>query len=398
MQLCGMLLNPIKRVSFTILLNFHGQQILSGTMEKYSIRNVRPLIILTSSFLLISVMRFASSYPIEWTEIFDSVWYASSANSFFHSFQLLIGGKFNTQGQPLYSMLISPAYLFDSMSKTFIAIKLINSVVMSSTLFPVFLLARNFMTFSRAIVVAILSILIGPMFYTFTIMAENLHYPICMWLVYLIYLSSTTEDSLPRLILGFLFGLAVLNKMSSSALLVGYIILLGLGPFTRLVSIKNLPSIYLKKIVRSGNVFVAFAITILPYIIWRIALNDNSSAVPYSDVWHRFFNNILHFDILKYFKWVLVYFGQLNLSTGLFLLPISIIALISLFKSDEREKRFFSFLVTVLFGCVLAVAVLQSGYNFGRLTERHFFVLTPLVFILSFFWFQGMRMKNKYQK
>ena len=87
------------------------------------------LLSLTAAFIVLSACRFISSYMVEWINIPDSAWYASSANSFYDSFRFLIGGKFNAHTLPLYSILISPAYYFDKMGDTFTAIKFINSFV-----------------------------------------------------------------------------------------------------------------------------------------------------------------------------------------------------------------------------------------------------------------------------
>ena len=356
-----------------------------------NVKQYRRILFLMVFFLAVSAIRFIISCPVEWTAIPDSAWYASSANTFFHSFQLLIGGRFSSHSLPLYSVVISPAYFFRDMANTFTVIKLINSLVMSSAMFPVFLLARRFMPFGRAFTVALLSVLIGPMFYTFTIMAENLHYPLMMWVVYLIYLSLIREDKLVNLVLGFVLALALLNKMSSLVLFVCYNVLIAMSfanP-SKFGFIRRFPINYLRGLVRYRHVFIAFSITILPYLIYRGIATENSSTVPYTVEWFRFFNNILDFDVVKYLKWFLTYLGQLNLSTGLFLLPLSIVTIISFCRRDRREDRIFGLSVAILMAGVLALAVLQSGYNFERLTERHFFALTPLIFILSFLGIQG---------
>jgi len=355
------------------------------------IRRNSQVFLLALAFGVISVGRFILSYPIEWSGVPDSAWYASSANSFFHSLQLLIGGRFNSHSLPLYSVLISPAYFFKEMGDTFTAIKAINSLVMTSAMIPVFMLARRFMPFGLAFAVAMLSVMIGPMCYSFMIMAESFHYPLTMWVIYLMYLSLIREDRRINLILGFFFGLALLNKMSSLALFVCYIILIGLSTAISINFgfMKKFPISYLRALLRYRRVFIVLAITILPYVVYRIIARENSPAVPYTVEWFRFFSNILDFDVIKYLKWFLIYLGQLNLSTGLFLLPLSTFMITSLCRSDRREDRIFGLLAVILIVGVMGLAVLQSGYNFGRLTERHFFILRPLVFILALMWLQG---------
>ena len=129
--------------------------------------------LLTICFFAISALRFAMGIPVEWVNIPDSAWYAASANSFFCSSQFKIAGQFNAHSLPLYSILISPAYFFTEIENTFTAIKLINSLLMTSAIFPIFLFAKKFMTLRSALAVAFLSVMIGPMFYTCTIMARE---------------------------------------------------------------------------------------------------------------------------------------------------------------------------------------------------------------------------------
>jgi len=349
------------------------------------------LVLLLLSFCIASTLRFVISWPIEWTNIADEAWYASSANSFFETFELLIGGRFNSFGLPLYSVFISPAYFFEGMGEVFTAIKFINSIVMSSAMFPVFLLARRFMPFRWALIVSVLSVIIGPMFYTFRIMAESLHYPLIMWIFYLMHTSLIRDKKGTDVILGIMFGFAYLNKMSSLAIVVSYFVLIVISSSEpgRVGRLKRFPIICFRALLRYRYVFIAFVATVLPYIFYRATEAESPGSVPYDYLWHKFIRNVTDLDIAKYLKWFLIYLGQLNLSTGLFLLPVASFMVVWLGKSDRKEEKVLGYLSVVVMVCVLSLAVLQSGYNLERLTERHFFVLTPLVFILAVLWCLG---------
>jgi len=323
---------------------------------------------------------------MQWAQIPDEAWYASSANSFFETFEFLMGGRFNSHALPLYSVFISPAYFFHSMTEVFTAIKFINSVAMTSAMFPVFLLARKFLPFGRAFIVSLLSVIIGPMFYTFTIMAESLHYPLIIWLFYLMFLSVTRYQTWRiDMILGMMFALACLNKMSSLAIVVSYIFLIFVidREHGAIRGLKRLPITIFRALWRHKYVFILCAATLAPYLFYRSTNIESPSALPYDYLWRTFIGNIRDFDVLKYIKWWFIYFGQLNLSTGLFLLPLSLLMAVQLIKKGQKEEMAFGYLSIIVMVCVLSLAVLQSGYNLARLTERHFFVLTPLIFILA---------------
>lgn len=340
------------------------------------------------AFLITSSFRFFFSCPVQWTKIADEAWYASSANTFFHSLKFVIGGEFNSHTLPLYSVVISPAYYFQDMDNTFTAIKLINSLVMSSAIFPIFLLARRFLSFRPAFIAAIFSVIIGPMFYTFRIMSENLHYPLIMWIFYLSHMSFLKEDKCINIILGIIFGLSLLNKLSSLIILLCYIVMLGFLSNKLDVRrlLRTLPIKYISALHKYRHVFIAALCTVLPYLVYRGIAAQKGSVVPYSHVWKLYFHNIIYFDIVKYAKWSLIYLGQLNLSTGLFFLPLSIFTILFTFRSARNEERILGISTTTFMIGILGLAAFQSGYGLDRVTERHFFVLYPFVFILSFLW------------
>jgi hypothetical protein len=210
-----------------------------------------------------------------------------------------------------------------------------------------------------------------------------------MWAVYLVYISLIRKDTKTNLILGLTLGLAVLNKMSALSLFLCYNILIMIlsSNSARIVPTKQLPISYFRALLKYRHVFVSFAVTLFPYAIYRaIATEDDSAAIPYFHAWIRYVENIVDFNIIEYLKWFFVYLGQLNLSTGLFLLPLSTFMIISLCKSDDGRERTLGVVSVILITGVLALATLQSGYHTERLTERHFFITSPLVLILSLLW------------
>ena len=204
------------------------------------------------------------------------------------------------------------------------------------------------------------------------------------------YLSFINNDRGIHICLGIIFGLAFLNKMSSLVIFVSFVILsfMTLERPSKDKIIKKLPTFILKVLLKYKYVYVACLLTTLPYLLYRMFETSGDAVVPYASLWRTFSGNVTAFDFLKYLKWFVVYLGQLNISTGLFLAPLSVLVMVQLCKSNRREKRILgSFCIIVSTG-VMGLAVLQSGYNLSRLTERHFFVLTPLVLMLSFMWFQ----------
>ncbi len=356
-----------------------------------------PPALLLLAFTALSLLRFYFSSYIHWTWIPDEAWYASSAQSFYESFRLMMNGRFNSHTLPLYSIIISPAYYFEDMATTFAAIKLINSLVMTSTLIPVYLLAKKFLLTRNALIVACLSVIIGPMFYTFTIMSESLHYPLTAWAVYLMVRSLSEDNALAASIwLGIVFALSVLTKMSSLALVISYALLVLSNQAVRCWRTSQRGPYLRQLVMKYGPVVIIFVVIVSLYLIYRVTQADRASAIPYSGAWAKYFQDISNFHTWEYLKWFIIYIGQLNLSTGLCSAAPAVLMILALFKSTSRKDRTLAQVSCLVGTVVLALATLQSGYSDGRLTERHFFFLTPLIFILFAIWAErGRQAINK---
>ena len=93
------------------------------------------------------------------------------------------GDGFEVRGSPsyartLYPVLISPAWLADSVETAFAATKAINTVLMTLACVPVYLWARRLMSEGWALAAAMLFLLLPAFAYTATIMTESAFLPL----------------------------------------------------------------------------------------------------------------------------------------------------------------------------------------------------------------------------
>ena len=118
----------------------------------------------------------------------DEELYISMAKSFHYA------GNFSENGQLLnyscyfYSMLISLAYYFYSPENIVFLFRCIGIVCMISTLFPVYLLAKEIFGQSRKVwIITAISVIIPSMSDVAYCMQETLAYPLMLWIFYLVY-------------------------------------------------------------------------------------------------------------------------------------------------------------------------------------------------------------------
>lgn len=133
----------------------------------------------------------------------------------------------------LYSLIISPAFAYSDVRMQQIAIAGINSFVVCSGVFPVYLISRQFLrSDKRVIYVCVLYLLFSDLTYVCTFMSENLYIPMGLWAVYLLILecerleypgNNPLKDVLKCWGTGVYLWLLYLCKEIGAAFLIGYI-------------------------------------------------------------------------------------------------------------------------------------------------------------------------------
>lgn len=196
----------------------------------------------------------------------------------------------------LYPLVVSVAHIFKDFKPVYRVMLLINTVLMSSAVFPVYLLSYKILNNRKyALLVAFVSALLPEMFYSSKIITENLYYPYMMWIFYLFYAYLLQDKySIKRAAVFSLFAsVSIYIRLSSGLCLVAALsIYYGLQFFF----IKNR-----KQLVRN------FILMLIPVVIW--GLNESLIAL----VWPQ----------AKYtssFATLFYYYDKL-LDVGRFLLP-----------------------------------------------------------------------------
>lgn len=118
----------------------------------------------------------------------------------------------------LYSAVISFSHYFGNTEMQYFVAVGINSVLMSSVIFPVYGMSVRFLdSKEKAAIVASLSIFIPEMVYTAKIIQENLYYPLVIWFFYLFIVVIMKEQYKIRniILLGiYVFVISICKQMA----------------------------------------------------------------------------------------------------------------------------------------------------------------------------------------
>lgn len=88
--------------------------------------------------------------------------------------------------ETLYSTVLSICHSFGNTQMQYYVAVGINSILMSSVIFPVYFMAKKFLNNkNQAAVIAFISIIIPEMSYTAKVIQENLYYPLAIWFFYI---------------------------------------------------------------------------------------------------------------------------------------------------------------------------------------------------------------------
>ena len=295
-------------------------------------------------------------------------------------------GEFELRGNPgtgglgiVYPLLISPAFwLFDAVRDAHEAVKAINSLLMSLTAVPVYLIARRLVTRNLALVAAVLSVSILSMTYTGTVMTENAFYPVtAVWALLLV--RTLERPTIGRQVvlvaaIGFayltraqavLFGPALVTAVLIVALLDhGRQFWRGLWAYrvTGLALVLGALAVGLRQAVRGerlSDILGAY-----------IALRDYSYGV--ADVSH----------------WALYHLAELVIMLGVFpFAAFLIVAAVSLRPAAAREHRIFAAVaVSLALWFLVVVSAFANTPVAQRIEERYLFHVAPLFFIALVVW------------
>jgi hypothetical protein len=140
-------------------------------------------------FVLSVILRFilCNYFPKTINCYPDELLYLSAAESLWNNHGVMVYNLATTFKKVGYSFFIAPAFALENIHVRMSIIGLINSVLMSAGIFPVYGIARRFFKRNSFIWLSILFYMISPsMTYSMTFASENLYIPVSLVVLYVI--------------------------------------------------------------------------------------------------------------------------------------------------------------------------------------------------------------------
>jgi hypothetical protein len=345
--------------------------------------------LLGALFVLSFALRFnwAVRDPAPW--IFsDELHYWEPAKAFAYTGRFAIREVPGTGGFGfVYPVLISPAFLlFEHLPDAYDAVKAINSLLMSLTVFPVYFLARRFAGRGLALTAAALSVAVPGLTYTGNLMVENAFYPlVAFWLLAVVRVFER-PTAWRQVLVVVLIAVAALTKVQAVTLVPALVTAIGI--VVLLDALERGRSGAFGRLLRGAARFwptwalLAFAV---PVVLVRQA----ARGLPLREVLGSYAGVLdTDYSVASLAQWALWHVAALDIILGVF--PFAAFVLMTLYGLRPTAPRELRILSAVGFGTtfwfLMVVSAFATTPTVTRILERNLFHVMPLFFLAFVAW------------
>lgn len=284
-------------------------------------------------------------------------------------------GRFLVRGVPssgygfVYPILIAPAFrAYGSVTQAYAAAKVINAVVMSLTVVPVYFLARRLLSQWLALAAAALSVLTPSMLYTGTLMTENAFYPVFALTAFVLVWTLEQPTRLRQAMLLLVCGLAFATRAQAVALFGAALV----APVLHGLIERDLP----RRLRRFATLYLLTALGAVLALVGTVARGRSPLSLlgAYRAATER------GYSIPDSARYVLWHAAELDLALGV----VGVAALIAMWlaprSSSPSVRAFTAATLPITILVLLEVAVFASVQS-SRIEERNDFYVAPFALI-----------------
>lgn len=325
---------------------------------------------------LVSVVSYGviSDFPKVISGYPDELRYVGIARSLAAGEGLKLHGAESDFQKILYSICIMPAFLLESTVQQIRLVGYLNSLLMASSVFPIYALCRDILKEDKQIAQVLALWFTFPAFvYTIYFMSEVIYLPLSFWVVFLVWRIFCTENIRERLCLNALLGvlcyLTYLNKEIALYFVIAYILVF------LLYCISDFDAGEVRQGIISLAVFAGIFAGCFLLMKGTVFKGLHNS---YSSTNLQVLNLKLSWEKVRYLLYGFIYNVVFAvLAFGIFPVFVPTVC----FSKKEKESWLFLFLLcSFLIGCVTVSYMITLPEDFGSRAPRlHMRYLEPLI-------------------
>jgi hypothetical protein len=363
-----------------------------------SIREMNPVLLIFLGAIVLKLMLVLPGTYGLYKDVGES--------KYFNMIYYLFEGKFYSSADdvtthyPLFYPLML-LFTYSVKNYTFHCIMALNAIFASNIVFPLYLLARRFLTQKYSLIlIAIACVIPFQFLIPNRLLSENLYFPLLLWCVYLAFVlpENPKQRWLWDSLTGLFFGLLYLTRFISLAIIPFLMLIWWLKPFD---GVRGIFHLNWKKI---GHAFLIIAVTGLVYSPWIfIGIHNGLSLKECLGFGITASTNTQQLTILNLLIWLLLYLAYFILLAA----PVLNVFAIAMqvfyprkIETDENSRWLWSLLFLLMgFSAAVVRHSWRAFYNLEmpeRIMGRYVIYFVPLFLLTGFIGISGFR-KNRYR-
>lgn len=198
--------------------------------EKIKFPPTKEWILIILTYIIAATLFFlVQAYPKQLATYPDELVYSQIAHTFLNHDGYSVHNVLVSIPNILYSILISPFFMGDNLFSGYSCVEIFNCLLMTSAIFPTYLMARSTLQTAKArMAVILVCICLPDLMMSGTLMSEVLYYPGSLWTFFFIWKLIDTSEIKKALtyscIVGVLLYILYWNKAVALALLLALVV------------------------------------------------------------------------------------------------------------------------------------------------------------------------------
>jgi len=318
----------------------------------------------------------------------------SDETRYWETARSIYNGVFTTsiyfKSPPFYPIVLTPAFYFFYPSWAYYYAKFLNSIFLTSAIFPAYLLLNRF-TNRHLSIIAIVLMALNPiqLIIPGRILSENIFYPIFFWALLFAFTNVLPINRRNRIIeclaLGILLGLLFLTRYIALVLIPAFLLTWWLRPFDN----EKLPFLFS---IRKAIHFVIILIPVVLIIsIWvRMGVNEGLRAKDMLGLFIAESPNPSQLSLSRLIMWAIFYFSYTILIAAPYISILAAGIMNFKLKDWQKDANRWIIVMVIITLSLLAACIRHSwriNYNFPipeKLQGRYLMYFGPLFLITTF--------------
>jgi len=339
-----------------------------------------------------TVLRFLFARAIPAPFIFqDELLYSELGKSFGTTGHFAVRELPGTAGVgPVYPLLISPAYaLFGSLPHAYVAVKVINSLLVSLSAVPAYLIARRLLAPLPSLLAAALTLTLPWLFFSALVMTENAFLPAFLFWFWSLVVMLERPTLVRQLVMFALLGVAYETRPQAVALVPALVtaLLLVVAGDAWFGNERPRGRAALRSAGAYWPTWLVLGVGAVLFVVVELVLRGQTVSQSLLHAYARLGD--VHYAVGSVLRWMLWHVAELDIVTGVIPFAALLAVLLAAFARPTTSPALRAFAAAAFGSCLwllVEIGAFASSPYSHRIQDRPLFYVIPVFLVALVVW------------